>query len=401
MEIIITATREQGPDAPIAITANKSEALELVDDSLAPDGSPSHEHGPKDRHMKAVILDILRDDSDELTQGYLKSIPTANTRGARAQDLRDFRARLGTEMEALLEGPSIANRMVAEWRDKMIAAGLHPRTINRRLGTAKDFLRWARANGYASHAIDVKGAPKGKRPMRQGPGESAVSDLWKCLCERDDPAAPRDRAIFVLLYVHALRLSEVLGLDVGDVDLGKPEIMIRRKGRKMWKEPIALEPRTAEVIEDWLRKHPFRTDDNAPVFLGRDQRQEWTRSRLTPGRARILVKKWGALAGIEGPVRPHGLRHTHATIVIDRAGAETAKCSLGHSSLATLSQYDDGETRRALEGRVGSRTSQDALDHHPHLGADVVAHGPVDGDAASHFLDQFAGDQPSVSSPRT
>jgi integrase/recombinase XerC len=305
----------------------------------------------------ASVIELGTEDDDpggsarsQLGEWYLRSIAVANTRDARAQDMRDFHSRMGKEMVAILEGAAIANRLVTEWRDAMIAAGLHPRTINRRLSSAKDLLRWARASGHAGHAIDVKGAPKGKRPMRQGPGESAVGKIWMALCEREDAAAPRDRAIFVLLYVHGLRLSEALGLDIGDVDLAKPEILIRRKGRKMWKEPIALEPRTAEVIEEWLLKHPFRHEDDAPLFVGRDQRMEWTRGRLTPGRARILVKKWGTLAGIEGPVRPHGLRHTHATVVIDRAGAEVARCSLGHSSLATLSQYDDGETRRALEG---------------------------------------------------
>ncbi len=298
--------------------------------------------------MTAIILPV--EEPGDHAGEYLAQIPTANTRRARASDLADMQRRFPEALDLIASGPRELNRIAAQWRDQMTAERLHPRTINRKLGTLRDFVRFLRAGDVIGHGVDVKGAPKGKRPMRQGPGEAAVADIWRVLGERDDPAAPRDRALFALLYVHALRISEALGLDVGDVNLGVPEIMIRRKGRKAWKEAIPLEPGVAGLLEAWLSDHPWRFEDAAPVFLGRDQGHEWRRTRLTAGRARVMCRGWGRNAGVEAPVRPHGLRHTHATVVLDRAGAEVARCSLGHGSLATLSQYDDGETRRALEG---------------------------------------------------
>src|SRR5690606_22765684 len=121
--------------------------------------------------------------------------------------------------------------------------------------------------------------------------------------------------------------------------------MVRRKGHTDVRQPIPLAPEVREWCNAWDGLVTWRSGP----WLGRVSSEGSVTPGLTPDGVRHILKGWAAEIGVD-KLRPHGLRHTHATLVLTHAGAATARCSLGHTSPATIQHYDDDEGRRIVEG---------------------------------------------------
>jgi integrase/recombinase XerC len=159
----------------------------------------------------------------------------------------------------------------------------------------------------------------------------------------DDPHALRDRAIVELLYASALRVSELVGLDVGDVDLDRLTVRVTGKGSKERVVPFGVPAQSAVV--DYLRRARPRlaaaqlSDGSAApptnaLFLGTRARRLGVKAvyRLVAG---LLVDLPGT-----GPSGPHALRHTAATHLLDGgADLRAVQDLLGHASLGTTQIY--------------------------------------------------------------
>lgn len=154
----------------------------------------------------------------------------------------------------------------------------------------------------------------------------------------------RDRAILEVLYSSGIRVSELAGLNMRDVDLNQGIIRVLGKGNK---ERIAmLGSKAQEALKAYLeeRKQPPFAKNTEAVFLG--VRGE----RIYPRAVQRLVKEAAGRGGVSKDPTPHALRHTFATHLLD-AGADlrTIQEMLGHASLSTTQKYTKVSVQRLLE----------------------------------------------------
>jgi integrase/recombinase XerC len=138
----------------------------------------------------------------------------------------------------------------------------------------------------------------------------------------------RDHAVLELLYAAGLRVSELCGLDRGDIDLRGRTVTVLGKGGKQRRVPIHAA--AADALEDWFAHG--RDEMDGPAEAAFVNRRE---ARLGPRDVRRILDKWAV-----SPTHPHALRHTYATHLLDGgADLRVVQELLGHSSLATTQVY--------------------------------------------------------------
>jgi integrase/recombinase XerD len=166
-----------------------------------------------------------------------------------------------------------------------------------------------------------------------------------------EPVHRRDRALLELLYATGARISEAVGLSIGDLDLESRLVRLYGKGSKERIVPFGSS--AAEAFVDWFsadgrtRMMPdrwSRRGDAEAVFLN-------TRGgRLTRQAAWLVVKKYGRLAGIDSELSPHVLRHSCATHLLDHgADLRVVQEMLGHASISTTQVYTRVSQERLWE----------------------------------------------------
>lgn len=170
------------------------------------------------------------------------------------------------------------------------------------------------------------------------------------------PLGKRDRALLELLYSCGMRLAEIHGMNVGDVNFGQRSVLVRGKGSKE-REVLFGQP-ALEALEDYLNEaRPILAEEAAPrdatdaVFLNRYGQ------RLSRRSIESLVRRYGAAAGARDDIHPHTLRHTFATHMLE-GGADLRVIQelLGHSSPQTTQIYTHVTKAEALQAY---------LSHHP------------------------------------
>ena len=176
------------------------------------------------------------------------------------------------------------------------------------------------------------GQPASAQPAGSDPGRSgSASDVDG---PGLDPADLRDAAVLELLYASGIRVSELCGLDVDDLDLDRRTIRVLGKGAKERTVPIGLPAQRA--VQTWLREGRPRlaTESSGPALLLGARG-----GRLNPTTARQLVAARAAAAGL-AQTSPHDLRHSAATHLLD-GGADLRDVQelLGHASLASTQIY--------------------------------------------------------------
>lgn len=149
----------------------------------------------------------------------------------------------------------------------------------------------------------------------------------------------RDRAILELLFSSGLRVSELVALNSGDVNLKRREFMVRGKGQK--DRPIFISEAAAWWISQYLEK---RTDNVSPLFIRYSGNKKVSLDgnfyRLTPRSIQRMVARYALLAGITKKVSPHTLRHSFATdLLMNGADLRAVQAMLGHSNIATTQIY--------------------------------------------------------------
>jgi integrase/recombinase XerC len=205
-------------------------------------------------------------------------------------------------------------------------------------------LHWAMLHGFISATpADDLSTPKLDRPLpRVLKASEAVA-----LCELppgDDPVGVRDRAIIELLYGSGLRVGELCGLAVDDLDLPHERVLVTGKGRKQRSVPVG-EP-AADALRNYIegaRNHFMeksgRGADSNALFLNARGGPLGARS------VRAVLAKY--LAGEAAPINPHTLRHSFATHLLDGgADLRVVQELLGHESLATTQIYTHVSTER-------------------------------------------------------
>jgi site-specific recombinase XerD len=149
----------------------------------------------------------------------------------------------------------------------------------------------------------------------------------------------RDRAIIELLFSSGLRVSELVGLNIGDINLKRKEFMVRGKGQK--DRPIFISDTAAWWIQQYLDK---RQDNSTPLFIRYSGNKRVSVSgnyyRLTARSVQRLIARYALLAGITKHVSPHTLRHSFATdLLMNGADLRSVQAMLGHSNISTTQIY--------------------------------------------------------------
>lgn len=252
-------------------------------------------------------------------------------------------------------GPPLAKVALADlrrWLAAERAAGVGRATLQRRAAAVRSFFAWASRTGMIAH--DPAQQLRSPRVDRRLPPTLAVDQLRTLLDglavppESDDPVvaaiAARDRAVLEVLYAGGIRVSELCGAELADVDRHRGLLQVIGKGSKQRVVPLGLPALAA--LQGWLDCRPrlVRTESGSALILGERGR------RIDPRVVRRIVHR--ALAGLPGApdLGPHGLRHAMATHLLE-GGADLRSVQeiLGHSSLATTQIYTHVSSERLRE----------------------------------------------------
>lgn len=244
------------------------------------------------------------------------------------------------------------------WLAAQRTAGVSRTSMARRSAAARTFTAWAHRRGHLPSDPGARlAAPRPHRKLptvlRQDQADEVLEASEKGAAERD-PVALRDHALLELLYATGIRVSELCGLDVDDVDLGRRVVVVLGKGGKERTVPFG-EP-AARAVAEWLRRGRTalaRPDSPPALLLGARG------GRFQPASVRRIVHE--ALNAIPGvPVMgPHGLRHSAATHLLE-GGADLRSVQelLGHATLATTQLYTHVTVERlkAIHDRTHPRS---------------------------------------------
>jgi integrase/recombinase XerC len=255
--------------------------------------------------------------------------------------------------------PSPASVTPAELRGYVAAmheADYSKATIARRLASLRSFFRFGQREGWAATnpAKTLRNPRRGQRLPH-----CLSSDEIARLLEAPpatEPMGLRDRAILETMYSAGLRVSELVGLVDGDLDLASGVVRVRGKGRRERWAPIGSY--AARALGRWMKVRKLagetRAGPKTPVFTNRFGRKLTTRSI---GR---MLEKYLAQTGLDGRTTPHTLRHSFATHLLDRgADIRSVQELLGHKSLITTQIYTHVSTAslRAAYERAHPRAS--------------------------------------------
>ena len=256
-------------------------------------------------------------------------------------DINDLLSFLGVgEGDAEPVDAALATLDLADLRDwlaAMAASGHSRATLARRSASVRTFSSWAFETGLLTS--DVAARLRAPRVDNRLPGVLTTQQASQLLKTASDLAsdghvlAVRDLAIIETLYATGVRVSELVGLDVADLDHSQRTLRVLGKGRKERTVPYGLP--AAKALEAWLHRRGeiCAVDAGGALFLGARGR------RIDPRAVRDVVHRLCAAAQVPD-LGPHGLRHSAATHVLS-GGADLRSVQeiLGHSSLATTQRY--------------------------------------------------------------
>ncbi|OBA60160.1 recombinase XerC [Mycobacterium sp. 1100029.7] len=279
-------------------------------------------------------MQAILDEFDEYLN--LQCCRSAHTRRAYLGDLRSLFAFLDGH-GAGLDGLTLP--LLRAWLSSGAVAGAARTTLARRTSAVKAFTAWALRRGLLSTDPAARlQTPKAHRTLpsvlRQDQALDAMAAA-KSGAEQGDPLALRDRLIVEMLYATGIRVSELCGLDIDDVDTGHRVVRVLGKGNKQRTAPFGVP--AADALRAWLAdgRPALATADSGPaLLLGARGR------RLDVRQARTVVHQTVAAVNGAPDMGPHGLRHSAATHLLEGgADLRVVQELLGHSSLATTQLY--------------------------------------------------------------
>jgi integrase/recombinase XerC len=221
-------------------------------------------------------------------------------------------------------------RAFASWCHRR---GLAARSIQRRLSALRGFFAFL----IRENVMDANPARDVPSPKLPGhlPKTLDVDQVARLLeLEGDEPLVLRDRAIMELFYSSGLRLAELTGLDVADLDLGDGLVRVTGKGSKERVVPVGSKAR--EALGRWLngRRKLLKGAEEEALFISRLGRRLSTRSVQT------RVREWARRLGMATSVHPHQLRHSFATHLLESSGdLRAVQELLGHANIGTTQIY--------------------------------------------------------------
>lgn len=251
-------------------------------------------------------------------------------------------------------GASIATAshdLLLDWVNEQLVSDRARSTTKRAVTSVRNLYRFCLAEGLLSvdPAAEL-GVPKVPSGVPKALKESEIGELLDAV-DGGGPSARRDRSMLELLYGSGMRISEMVGLSLPDLDLDARLVRVFGKGSKERIIPIgaiafealvaylSLEGRGLLEPESWASR-----EDSEAVYLNRRG------GRMSRQGAWGIVKKYGAKVGLGAKLSPHVLRHSCATHMLDHgADVRTVQELLGHASVTTTQIYTKVSRERLFE----------------------------------------------------
>jgi integrase/recombinase XerD len=211
-------------------------------------------------------------------------------------------------------------------------------TVARKVAAAKSFFRYLVTQGTIRQDPSANlDSPKVRKYLPTAISESEVERLLRAPARVESMRGQRDCALLELLYATGMRVSEVVALDVCDVDLATGAVHCATKSGKHRERLIPIYRRAEEALRAYLSKGRallLKGEDEPALFLNHRGK------RLTRQGLWLIIKRYVEEAGIEAAVTPHTLRHSFATHLL-HGGADVREVQglLGHANISTTQVY--------------------------------------------------------------
>ncbi len=282
-----------------------------------------------------------------------------HTLRAYESDLSQFLTSLAVQVQCPrpdLQPTDITRLSIRGYLADLLKKGESRASAARKLAAIRTFLRYLRREGVIEHDPGLLVAtPKRDQTL---PRHLEVDEMARLLETPDSSKAlgRRDRAILELLYASGLRLSELVGLDVDDLNLGSRMVRVLGKGRK--ERLVPFNQSAATAIRAWLPDRSqlwARTHSPGLAARGSAERPEalflnWRGSRLSGRHVHRLVRHYVASCSSRVGISPHAIRHSFATHLLE-AGADLRVIQdlLGHARLSTTQRYTHVNAAQLLD----------------------------------------------------
>ncbi|CAB4577024.1 unannotated protein [freshwater metagenome] len=268
-------------------------------------------------------LAMVRNLSDNSIRGYVG-------------DLESFLAHM--EKLNVLEFKDLTIEHIRSWLANLQTTGVARSTLTRRIVSIRAFTNWAAANGWLTSDLGAKLAiPKAHRTLPEILNVDEAAQVLKALevkaGEEVTAINLRDLAMLEVLYASGIRVSELCGLNLGDIDQNRNTLSVIGKGDRQRVVPLGIP--AIKALQNYLSngRAEFLNNKSADaVFLG-------TRGKRIDQRT-VREVVYEAMKAVGATMGPHGIRHSAATHLLEGgADLRTVQEILGHASLATTQIY--------------------------------------------------------------
>lgn len=266
---------------------------------------------------------------------YLRSEKrfSAHTILAYENDLKQFSFYLD-EVYELEDLAKVNDKVVRSWMVHLSDLGLSARSINRKLSSLKSFYRFSCNNGFCSinPLINIVG-PKQEQRLPEFVDEKEMRNLFSSISFDDSFEGIRDKIMLDLFYQTGMRLSELRGLKVSDVDFSKKVLKVLGKRNK--ERLIPLHDSILKSLQSYIdeRKNNVQADESALVINNKG-------TKCNEKFVYRTVNSYLSTVTLTTKKSPHIIRHTFATHMLNRgADLNTIKEILGHANLAATQVY--------------------------------------------------------------
>jgi len=273
-----------------------------------------------------------------------------------ASDLNEFKDFLRTQLR--LKNPeqikikAVDRDLIRSWLNQLYQS-LSPVSIERHLATVRSFFQYLVKQAVVGHnPARLIRSPKKEKKLPKVLSPDEVVALLETPDEKSNEGI-RDRAIFELFYASGIRVSELAGLNLEDVDLGQRLVRVLGKGSK--ERVVPINDTCAQRLKAYLglrskfKKTVLNPDAERALFLNSRGR------RISRQSVELRLKKYLKKSGLIRPATPHTFRHSFATHLLDSGmGIRTIQELLGHSSLSTTQKYTSVGIKEIMEAYDGA-----------------------------------------------
>jgi integrase/recombinase XerC len=271
---------------------------------------------------------------EQYLQELARSGSSPHTIAAYSSDLRQFLEYLSPPGEEPPAPAAIDLLTLREWLAWLYGQKLTTVSMRRKLAAVRSLFHFMSAQGVVTvnvaKLVRTPKAPK-KLPEVMTPEQTNALVDGVAADQFDRPFPVRDRALFEVLYGCGLRISELVGLNLEDIDRTEGWLRVRGKGRK--ERQVPMPGQAASALERYLGDRRVVRDEPA-VFLN------YLGARLTTRGVSKIVKMYATLISGDPSIHPHAFRHAYAThLLADGADLRAIQELLGHAQLSTTQKY--------------------------------------------------------------